>query len=500
MSGTGAKRYAGSSAGSGHCSALPDELLSHVLRLLPFATKAAAHSVSKRWNRVLRHPVIANLWEDCELDLTATALTAEREEELWIIAQWLARRAYGIPRLLVSSGSWHDSASGYITESGSFYKEQFPYLLGQLRYRKVDLKLSFCSTDSDLLPTSLLSESPMKSYLRDNLIDLYLMKYHDGNTAAHESLDTLSNLTSLQTLHIRPLHMGETWEVTSNLSQLMSLRTFQFQRGVLTGSLVAALGSLPALTELKSSCIPGYNFTVGHSQFTSLRSFTKSSNALYDSERTYFVLQLPQLPLHAMLTAGQTLGMLRKLSLHDCIFDHQHSAPRLQFLACLKKVKFKNCRFRPELWLEDALQGASQIERMKIVECRLKVVPKHLSQLVRLRTLTLADNYLNTLPPDFTDLTALEFLGLYHNMYTSVPEVLEQMVHLKEISLAYSGARMCVTRSLTFLLEFQSLLAFNIAQEVQGWDSTSLFYIGEFVAAMDGTVPGMSRRKPQFLW
>lgn len=146
MSGTGAKRYAGSSAGSGHCSALPDELLSHVLRLLPFATKAAAHSVSKRWNRVLRHPVIANLWEDCELDLTATALTAEREEELWIIAQWLARRAYGIPRLLVSSGSWHDSASGYITESGSFYKEQFPYLLGQLRYRKVDLKLSFCST------------------------------------------------------------------------------------------------------------------------------------------------------------------------------------------------------------------------------------------------------------------------------------------------------------------------------------------------------------------
>ena len=140
--GTASKRY----TGSGHCNALPDELLSHVLRLLSFATKAAAHSVSKRWNRVLRHPKIVNMWEDCELDLTATAVTAEREDELWVIADWLARRAYGMPRLLISSGSWHDAAFHSITESGSFYQQQFPYLLGQLRYRKVELKLSFYST------------------------------------------------------------------------------------------------------------------------------------------------------------------------------------------------------------------------------------------------------------------------------------------------------------------------------------------------------------------
>lgn len=77
----GLKRY----VGPGHVNALPDEVLSHILRLLPFSAKAAAHSVSKRW-RVLRHPLIADLWEDCELDLTADALTADRERELWTIA------------------------------------------------------------------------------------------------------------------------------------------------------------------------------------------------------------------------------------------------------------------------------------------------------------------------------------------------------------------------------------------------------------------------------
>ena len=215
-----------------------------------------------------------------------------------------------------------------------------------------------------------MQEELLKSYLRDNLIELSLKKYHD-NSIAQGSLDGLSDLTSLQTLQIRPLHMADTWEVTSKLSQLTALRSFHFQRGVLTGSLIAALGSLPALTELKSSCIPGQIFAMTCSQFTSLRSFTKSSNALYDCVPTLFLLQLPQGDSHAMLTEGQALGMLRKLSLHDCIFNcHPHlSPPNLQPLACLRKIRFKNCRFRPEMWLEKALQGATQIERMTIVGC-----------------------------------------------------------------------------------------------------------------------------------
>ena len=86
-------------AASYYITALPDELLSHVLRLLPFATKAAAHSVSKRWNKVLRHPLIANLWEDCELDLTASAVTADRERELWTIADCTTLAALTIHEL-----------------------------------------------------------------------------------------------------------------------------------------------------------------------------------------------------------------------------------------------------------------------------------------------------------------------------------------------------------------------------------------------------------------
>ncbi len=137
-------------AGPGHMNCLPDELLSQVLRLLPFATKAAAHSVSKRWNRILRHPLIPHLWEDCELDLTASSLTSQRERELWRIADWLARRAYGIQLLLINSGPWRDANVTDYTESGFFYKQQLPYLMGQLRHKGVQLKLSFWSTGPSL--------------------------------------------------------------------------------------------------------------------------------------------------------------------------------------------------------------------------------------------------------------------------------------------------------------------------------------------------------------
>ena len=116
---------------------------------------------------------------------------------------------------------------------------------------------------------------------------------------------------------------------------------------------------------------------------------------------------------------------------------------------------------------------------------------------MRLKNLTLADNDLHYLPPQLAQLTTLKFLGLYNNDWTSVPEVLEHMVHLKEISLAYSADKMQVTRPLTFLLKFQSLLAFNIAQGPQGaWDSTSMYYIGQMVAAMDSTFLNSSRRRP----
>ncbi|DBA68011.1 TPA: hypothetical protein ACH3X2_014042 [Trebouxia sp. C0005] len=485
----------------GHINTLPDELLSQVLRLLPFATKAAFHSVSKRWNRILRHPLIPQLWQDIELDLTASSLTTQRERELWRIADWLARRASGIQLLLINSGPWRNANVADHTESGCFYKQQLPYLMGQLRHKGVQLKLSFWSTDLDLLVDPLLSDALLKSYLRDNLLELSLKKYHD-NAMAQGSLDGLSNLSSLQTLHIRPLHMGDTWEVTAKLSQLTALRSFHFQRGILKGKLIAALGSLPALTELKSSCMPDANFTVDSSQFTALRSFTKSSNALYDSAPAPFVLQFLPIASQTMLTRGQSLGMLRKLSLHDCILTT--APPSLRSLSCLKKIKFKNCRFRPELWLEDALQGATQIERMTIVDCKLKAVPASLCHLYRLKNLTLADNDLHQLPCEFSQLTSLKFLGLYNNEWTFVPEVLEHMVHLQEISLAYSADSMQVKRPLTFLLNFHSLLAFNIAQGSSTfkytWDSTSMYYIGEMIAAMESTFQGTCKRRPEFLW
>lgn len=130
------------SLAAGHISSLPDELLSQVLKLLPFSTKAAAHGVSKRWNSILRHPIIPHLWNECELDLGRLPLDFNRDKELWQTADWLARRAYGIRLLVIVSTAWR-SQDNVLTESGYFYKQQLPYLLGQLQYRGINLRLSF---------------------------------------------------------------------------------------------------------------------------------------------------------------------------------------------------------------------------------------------------------------------------------------------------------------------------------------------------------------------
>ena len=132
------------SVATGHISALPDELLSQVLKLLPFSTKAAAHSVSKRWNSVLRHPIIADLWNECELDLSGHALSLPRDKELWQTVSWLARRAYGITLLVIVSTAWANKVQNLaFTEAGYFYKQQLPYLLGQLHFKGINLRLSF---------------------------------------------------------------------------------------------------------------------------------------------------------------------------------------------------------------------------------------------------------------------------------------------------------------------------------------------------------------------
>ena len=138
---------------------------------------------------------------------------------------------------------------------------------------------------------------------------------------------------------------------------------------------------------------------------------------------------------------------------------------------------------------------------MTIVECELQQVPLSLCQLVHLKNLTLADNDLSSLPSQFSQLTSLRFLGLYNNEWVSVPEVLEHMVHLQEISLAYSAQQLQITRPLTFLLDFPLLLAFNVAQgEGQLWDSVSMYHIGELNAALDTHFEGTCRRRPEFLW
>lgn len=347
---------------------------------------------------------------------------------------------------------------------------------------------------------ALLKDPVLQSYVRTNLVELALKQHIDNDHLHQTSLECLWDLTNLQTLEIWPLHNSDIWQVSPALSHLTALRSFCFQKGVLEGPLVVALGSLPSLIEFKSSCIPDCTFSLHLGQFTSLRTFTKSSNRSLDFDRP-FDFKLPMLLPGQKLARGQSLGLLHKLSLHDCILATP--APSLAMLSCLKKIKFKNCSFEPETWLEEALLGATQIERMTIVDCSLTKVPVSLCQLIHLKNLTLAGNYLHALPQQFSQLTSLRFLGLYDNEWTSVPEVLEHMLHLQEISLAYSIRPLQIKRPLTFLLNFSSLLAFNISQGedvMESWDSVSMYHIGQLNAALDSAFEGSCRRRPEVLW
>ena len=342
----------------------------------------------------------------------------------------------------------------------------------------------------------------LHSYIRTNLIELAVRQHHDNIALNRKSLECLWELTNLQTLDIRSLFADNHWQISLKLSQLTALRSFQFQKGILEGPLVMALGSLPSLIEFKTSHVPDAKFSLHLGQFTSLRSFTKSSQqGETDGTATPapLLFKLPMLVPGVKLAKGQSLGLLRKLSLHDCILAT--APPSLATLSCLKKIKFRNCRFRRESWLEEALSGATQIERMTVVECHLRQLPLSLCQLLHLRNLTLASNDLKELPEQFSQLTSLRFLGLYNNDWPSVPQVLEGMTHLQEISLAYSAQPLQITRPLTFLLDFPLLLAFNIAQE-QGycWDSVSMYHIGEFSAALDSGSYESCWRRPEFLW
>ena len=348
----------------------------------------------------------------------------------------------------------------------------------------------------------LLTDSVLQPYIRTNLIELALKQHLANNALNRKSLECLWELINLQTLDIRPLSANSHWQISPKLSQLTALRSFQFQRGILEGPLVLALGSLPSLIELKTSCIPDAKFSLHLGQFTGLRSFTKSSSQAEFggiSTPAPFLFKLPMLVPGVKLAKGQSLGLLRKLSLHDCILAT--GPPSLATLSCLKKIKFKNCRFTPESWLDEALSGAIQIERMTIVECNLQQLPLSLCQLTHPKNLTLASNDLTQLPEQFSQLRSLRFLGLYFNDWSSVPEVLEHMTHLQEISLAYSGQPLQITRPLTFLLEFPLLLAFNIAQGGgHRWNSVSMYHIGEYSAALDGDLYETCWRRPEFLW
>lgn len=120
---------------SGGMSSLPTELLSQVLKHLDLSTKLQAHTVCRRWNRVLSEPCCADLWTSVpEEKISAETLKDPRKKDLEQYVNWLADRAAGIPYIRISTDQWTPSgqSTSKITEARFFYRKSaalFPGLL-----------------------------------------------------------------------------------------------------------------------------------------------------------------------------------------------------------------------------------------------------------------------------------------------------------------------------------------------------------------------------------
>ena len=217
----------------------------------------------------------------------------------------------------------------------------------------------------------LLSDQLLLTSLSQNLVELHLAVWSNNQSQLNFDMDCLSGMSKLRHMHINSKGQNRTWTTQGLLSSLTALKSFVFLNdSIMVGPLMAALGSLPKLTALTTSHIPGDCIEPYSTQFSALTRLV-----MKDSEREASSLYI---------ALGLSLSSLCKLSLNNC---HVVSMPvPLKYLSSLTKVSFDSCEFvlGESTWLSEALEGATQIRNLVIDSVLRHSIPYSVCQMVGL--------------------------------------------------------------------------------------------------------------------
>lgn len=309
--------------------------------------------------------------------------------------------------------------------------------------------------------------------------------HSDDNSQLNFDMDCLSGMSKLQQMHINSMGDTRTWTTQGLLSSLTALESFTFLNdSMMVGALMTALGSLPKLTALTTSHIPGGRIEPDSTHFTALKRLVMKY-----SERDASNLHI---------AIGPSLSSLCKLSLSDC---HVVSTPvPFKYLSSLTKVSFDDCEFVPDesVWLSEALEGATQIQ--SLVDSTLTHdIPNSVCQMVGLKQLRIQYTLLSDLPAEFAQLRHLEDLDLRYNKLSRFPTVLKQITYLRNINLTFASDTMQLTQPLTFLSAFANLESLYLTSPPNAWSRVSSFHIGQLQAVLKKTFKNrLPKNKPSF--
>ncbi len=320
------------------------------------------------------------------------------------------------------------------------------------------------------MTSPLMQDHMLLSCLGQNLVRLTLTEHLEDPMLSTVNIDCLSSMSKLQHLEINLKVRGKVWSTQGLLSSLECLESFTLLGdGILQGPLVPALAVLPNLTALRTSNIPGGRVESCSTHFTALTSFVVVDFG--DAEG----------PQNLHIAFGQPLSSLCKLALTAC---HITSMPvSLRLVSSLTRVKFERCSFTLVDWLNQALEGATQVESLTLRNSCSNSVPDSVFQMVGLQELKLPYSMLTDLPAKIVQLSNLTRLDLSDNDMSCVPQALEQMTHLRNINLMANANSFQLNRPLTFFSTFHNLQ--NIFMCFSGpWNSLSMFYIGQLDAAL----------------
>ena len=338
--------------------------------------------------------------------------------------------------------------------------------------------------DAEIMTSQLLHHPLLSSCISHCLVELTLYEYK--NCPNIIDLDCLSVMHRLKKLDVHALYgVSTVWLSKGHISSLTSLESFSFQGRIVQGPVLAALGVLPSLTRL---VFP--NSLEGTRSFGSMRF---SSLAELQVEVSDDDLERP-----FSLNMSQPFTSLCKLCLESCVLI-SHPTP-FRCLLNLKIVEFRICEFESWNWLSDALEGATQVSELMLVNLALDSLPQSVCSMTGLTELNLEYSHFTTLPDALVQLSCLKSLELSENQLTVFPDVLSHMTQLRHLNMGYCSANMQIQMPLTFLTTFTDLWSFHLSRRNK-WDSVSMFHLGLTTEAVEDAVRhGVLREMPVLRW